>query len=117
MGTNYYVVRNGPTVQDPIHIGKCSAGWLFLFQSHHDTWYDPPVVWESWPKVKEWLKRNTVDSSNYVIIDEYDRVMGYDDFVEMVEERQEDEFCKSNPDNFTHCRNVDGYRFTDGYFS
>jgi hypothetical protein len=32
MGTNYYAVKNGPTIQELVHIGKSSAGWLFNFQ-------------------------------------------------------------------------------------
>ena len=32
MGTNYYVIPNRPSVEEPIHIGKSSMGWMFLFQ-------------------------------------------------------------------------------------
>ena len=31
MGTNYYAVKNKPTVSSPIHIGKSSMGWKFCF--------------------------------------------------------------------------------------
>lgn len=117
MGTNYYAVRNRPTTSDPIHIGKNSFGWLFCFQSHNETWDDPPVVWNSFNQVKDWLKKHTVDSNEFVIIDECDEVISFDDFVKMVEEKQKDEHCQSNPDNFKYSRNVDGYRFTDGDFS
>ena len=32
MGTNYYAVKKRPTINEPLHIGKSSAGWKFLFQ-------------------------------------------------------------------------------------
>lgn len=113
MGTNYYAVRNRPTTQEPIHIGKSSIGWPFNFQSHNETWEDPPVVWNSFNQVKDWLKKYTVDSTEFVIIDEYDEIISYDDFIDLVESKQKDEHCRSNPDNFSYCRNVDGYRFSD----
>lgn len=116
MGTNYYAVRNRPTVQEPIHIGKSSIGWLFNFQRHNDTWNDPPVVWNTWTQIKAWLKENTVDKTDYVIIDEYDEIISLDEFIELVEEKQKDKFCKANKDNFSYSDNVDGYRFSDEDF-
>ena len=115
MGTNYYVVKNGPSVKEPIHIGKSSAGWLFNFQMHNEKWEEPPVVWNSYNQVKEWLKKYTVDERKYIIMNEYDEIVSYDDFIELVESKQEDEWCRDNPDNFSYSRNVDGYRFSDEY--
>lgn len=117
MGTNYYLVKNGPTTREPVHIGKSSYGWLFAFQTQNEKWSDPPIVWNTFRQVKDTLKKLTVDSSDYVIMDEYDRTVPYDDFVEMVEQKQKDEYNLSNPDNFALSRNVDGYRFNDDYFS
>ncbi len=116
MGTNYYAVRNRPTVADPIHIGKSSAGWLFNFQSHNEKWDNPPVVWNTYSQVKAWLYKHTVEDKDFVILDEYDEEISYDDFIQMVDEKQRDEVNQSNPDNFTYTRNVDGYRFSDGDF-
>ena len=117
MGTNYYAVRNRPTTYNPIHIGKSSIGWMFLFQTQNETWNDPPVVWNTFNQLKDWLKKYTVDSKEYVIIDEYDKIVSFDDFVELVENKQNDEHCRGNPDNFSyHTKNVDGYRFTDEEF-
>ena len=60
---------------------------------------------------------NTVESSNYVIIDEYDEVIPYNDFIKLVDEKQKDPYCQNNPDNFvSHCQYVDGYRFDDDDF-
>ena len=116
MGTNYYAVRNRPTTESPIHIGKSSAGWLFCFHQINDTWNDPPVIWNTYNQVKEWLKKNTTDSDKYVILNEYDEIVSFDDFIEMVEKKQNDENCKGNDENFRYCKNVDGYRFDDRDF-
>lgn len=117
MGTNYYVVKNRPSVQPPTHIGKASYGWFFHFESQNDYWNEPPIVWNTYNQVKEWLKKYTVESTDYVIMDEYDNIVPYEDFVRKVDEKQEDEFNKENPDNFSNCKNVDGYRFSDEEFS
>lgn len=113
MGTNYYVVPNRPSVQTPIHIGKSSCGWKFLFQEVNDTWHEPPIVWNTFKQVSGWLKKYTVDSTNYVIMDEYDEIISYDDFIAMVAEKQEED----NPEDFRWNKNVDGYRFESEEFS
>lgn len=114
MGTNYYAVRNRPTVQNPYHIGKSSIGWMFNFYTQNERWDDPRVVWNTYNQVKNWLKKYTVDSDEFVIMNEYDEVVSYDDFIQMVEEKQQRDH--DNPDNFTYSRNVDGYRFSDREF-
>ena len=118
MGTNYYAVRNRPSLEEPHHIGKSSAGWLFNFQDQEVTWNDPPVEWHTWPQVKDWLKKYTVDSTVYVIMDEYDEIIPYDNFVALVEAKQKDPFDRDNPENFSYrgTRNIDGYRFTQEEF-
>jgi len=116
MGTNYYLVKNGPTTGSPIHIGKSSCGWLFGFQSQNERWHEPPVIWNTWPQVRDTLKKLTVDSTDFVIIDEYDTICTFGDFCDLVEWKQNDPHCRENPDNFSYSRNVDGYRFTDGDF-
>ena len=117
MGTNYYAVRNRPTTSDPIHIGKSSAGWLFCFQSQNDTWCEPPVVWNTYEQVKEWPYKYTVEKNDFVIINEYDEILTFDEFFDLVDSKQNDDHCKKNPENFRYSRNVNGYRFSDGYFS
>src|SRR5574344_433478 len=113
MSTNYYAVRNRPTTDNPIHIGKRACGWLFHFQAQNH----PPLVWNTYEQVKGWLKKYTVDSTEYVIIDEYDEIISYDDFIKLVDETQTDDFNINNPDNFRNCRDVNGYRFDDYEFS
>ena len=112
MGTNYYAVRNRPTTEEPIHIGKSSMGWKFNFQSQNKKWCEPPVVWNTYDQVYEWLYKNTVESDSYVIIDEYDEIISFDDFVALVEKKQ----SENNPDDFTYSKNVNGYRFCDEEF-
>ena len=116
MGTNYYVVPNRPSIREPVHIGKSSAGWLFAFQSQNDTWYDPPIVWNTYDQVKEWLYKHTVENRDFVIMNEYDDVVPYDIFIKIVEDKQSDPHCKDNPENFRYSRNVNGYRFDDSEF-
>lgn len=117
MGTNYYAVKSRPSVQVPIHIGKSSIGWLFNFQSQNEKYTEPPVVWNTYNQVKDWLKKYTVDSKEYVIMNEYDEIVSYEDFINLVDEKQKDPKNLSNKDNFTYARNVDGYRFYDGDFT
>lgn len=110
MGTNYYAVKNVPTTFEcewRIHIGKSSAGWLFLFQ---DCEY-----FHTYPQVVRWLDDN-VRSGNYVLMNEYDEVVSVDDFIELVQKNQNDLHCRNNPNNFEYCRNIDGYRFDDREF-
>lgn len=116
MGTNYYAVKNGPTIREPIHIGKSSMGWMFAFQTQNQKWTDPPAVWNTYPQLVDWLYKYTVDSEEYVIIDEYDEVIPFADFIDMVQAKQNDPYCRDNPDNFSYSRNVDGHRFSDEDF-
>lgn len=109
MGTNYYVVRTRPTIDRPIHIGKSSYGWKFLFQEQEDLWNDPPVSWHSWKDVIKWLTEFTMDNKDYVIIDEYDHTVDLSDFIDLVESKQGERASE-----YSKC--VDGYRFTEGDF-
>lgn len=118
MGTNYYAVRNRPTTREPIHIGKASMGWLFHFQIQEDSWGEPPIYWHTYKQVKDWLHEHVVEKKDFVILNEYDEILSYDDFFEIVEWHQKDEKCRSNPHNFDYdVYNIDGYRFSRGDFS
>lgn len=118
MGTNYYAVKRKPSISEPIHIGKSSVGWLFCFQYQNRNEYgEIPCVWRTYNQVKDWLKKYTTgEDSPYVIINEYDEIISYDDFIDLVDTKQKDERNKKNPDNFEHCDNVDGYRFVERDF-
>ena len=54
---------------------------------------------------------------DFVIMNEYDEIVYFDNFFELVDDKQEDIGNKNNPDNFRYARNVNGYRFTDDEFS
>ena len=117
MGTNYYAVRNKPSLEEPIHIGKSSYGWLFCFQEQKDNWRDIPVEWHTYEQVIDWLQKHTIDKKEYVILDEYNRKVTLKKFIDMVQTKQKDKHNLFNPDNFQYSKNVNGYRFTDTDFS
>lgn len=114
MGTNYYVVPNRPSVEEPIHIGKSSIGWKFNFQTQNMRYHDPPIIWNTYDQVREWLHKYTVESDSFVIMDEYDEIIQFDDLIDLIEVKQ---WTENNPDDFSYCRNVNGYRFSDRPFS
>lgn len=116
MGTNYYAVRNRASLEEPIHIGKSSYGWLFAFQRQNEKWHEPPVVWNTYKQVKDWLMEYCEKNSLYVIMDEYENELTVDGFFEIVDTKQKDPHCLENEDNFRYSDNVDGYRFNSGDF-
>lgn len=109
MGTNYYLVRNRPTVEEPIHIGKSSMGWRFHFQSQNLPYSHPPIVWNTYEQVMSKLQQLTVYDKSHVIMDEYDKIVPFEDLKELVDAKQNND----NPDNFSNCRNINEYRFSD----
>lgn len=110
MGMNYYVVSKTPSViKKPIHIGKSSYGWLFLF---HTTPY-----YHSYKELKEWLQENVVkENSGLTIINEDDELITYEQLIQLIDSKQVDPFNYENPDNFLYCDNVEGYRFSSDDF-
>ena len=110
MGTNYYLVKNKPSTDSGLHIGKSSLGWRFLFHKPPIWETDKPLnTFEQW---RDYLKETT-ESGNYVILNEYDEVVSLDDFLKMVANKQNE----NKPDMFEYCENVNGYRFSSGEFS
>ena len=106
MGTNYYAVKIKPTVamDKEIHIGKSSAGWKFLFHSCE--------YFRSFPEVENFLRKNIDEDKKYVLLDEYDEPITVNEFLKLVEGKQNIE----NPDNFKYAYNINGYRFMNGEF-
>lgn len=113
MGTNYYAVKNKPTVLSPIHIGKSSVGWKFCF--HRVCSFENYITEEPLNTFSQWKKflEEQTKSGDIVIMNEYDKVVSLDEFLTLVERKQ----SENNPDDFTYADNIDGYRFTDGEFS
>ena len=90
------------------HIGKSSMGWLFLFKYQKE--------WKNYEELKSYLLEN-LEKNEEIIIDEYGEEISVEDFINLVENKQNDKECQNNPDNFKYNDNVDGYRFSDGIFS
>ena len=110
MGTNYYAVKKKPTIVEPLHIGKSSCGWKFLFHEVNKyNSFDDDLEIHTFEQWKEFLETN----DEIVILDEYDREVPVKEFLELIEEKQKE----NNVKNFVDCKNVNGYRFTDGDFS
>lgn len=105
MGINYYAVKKKPCLYNRvIHIGKASAGWLFLFRDNEE--------FHTFLQFKKWL-----NNGEYVLFDEYGREVDKDELLDSIKKGQNDEKIKNNPDNFNeYCKNIDGYRFTDRDF-
>lgn len=114
MGINYYAVKNRPTICGPIHIGKESAGWMFLFREYDEFWIEPPIVWHSFDDVKKWLDTYVGEKKTYIIMNEYDEQVSLQDFYEMVDMKQKRD--SDNSDNFMYVKNINGYRFSEQDF-
>lgn len=102
-----------PTVADPIHIGKSSLGWKFLFHSvdgYFNYISDEPL--DSYNRWIRFLKEYT-ENDTIVIMNEYDEEVTLKEFIELVQRKQ----LENNDDNFGYCDNVEGYRFMRGEFS
>ncbi|MEI3507799.1 MAG: hypothetical protein V8R01_01490 [Bacilli bacterium] len=110
MGTNYYAVRRKPTLYNrEIHLGKSSAGWLFLFHDNEE--------FHTYPQFKRWLENN-VDTGEYVLFNEYNEELTKEELLSIIDIKQADPHNINNPDNFRYgTKNIDGYRFNDGDFS
>ena len=111
MGMNYYAVKKKPTISGPIHIGKSSTGWRFLFHEINGIDDDWNLQIHTFPQWKDWLEKHI--NKDYVLLNEEDEIVKLDYFLNLVESKQK----MDNPDNFTNAKNIDGYRFTDGDFS
>lgn len=103
MGTNYYAEKKKPRivkVYDKIHLGKSSYGWRFLFQEQDE--------FHNFEQFKDFILNN----KEYIIKDEYDRIIKPEELLNLIEEKQKN----NNPDNFKYNKNIDGYRFEQGDF-
>lgn len=112
MGTNFYAIKRKPSLYNtPLHIGKSSSGWMFLFHGYQDYhfnnkfYYDEAININS---IEDWVKY--LNNDDIVILNEYDEEYPLEEFLFLVNAKQERE--KDNPDNFSNCANVGGYRFS-----
>ena len=85
-----------------IHVGKLSYGWKPLMQANKH--------FNSIPTLKQWYEENR---NVYNFIDEDDRVMLFEDFLQMISKRNKDDKSKKHE----HCTSSDGYDWTYTDFS
>lgn len=87
MGTNYYVAANHcdkcERYDREYHIGKSSVGWSFAFRGYRA---EGLVSWAAW---RQFLKDQR-------IVDEYNRVIEYDEFVDMIETLKAPDYVNPN---------------------
>ncbi|MBQ0014670.1 MAG: hypothetical protein KBS82_05030 [Oscillospiraceae bacterium] len=114
MGTNYYLVKDSATVRPPLHIGKASFGWKFIFRLYEDLELEgyEEEYFNSITNIEEWksfLEYKT--NGNYQIMTEHDKQVSFDDFWNMVEEKQKE---KCDDEYIIH---LCGYDFRNAEFS
>jgi hypothetical protein len=115
MGTNYYVTFEPCFAcgeqPDDVHIGKCSAGWRFLFRLH-------PNLYQNIDDLRLWLMGKRIK-------DEYGNNHTEEAFWGMVEERQrrirrkDEPRCDAFPPGSLYDGEIEiaGYRFQEREFS
>lgn len=112
MSTNYYVMKNKVSLyQRAIHIGKSSLGHKFLFRGYsgEEEGFDNDYLNIS--SIDDW--KDYIKNNELLIFNEYDELISYDDFFDMVERFQ----LEGNEDDFKYNGNVNGYRFDFREFS
>ncbi len=121
MSTNYFAILNHCECcnrSNKLHIGKSSWGWAFMFRGYSgklgfiedsdDKDLEVPEDFnlKSWNQWKEYLKDKP-------IIDEYNDIIDYSDFVNMVEGVKSPDFVRDdghkNKDHITEILNDNRY--------
>ena len=109
MGVNFYALDDKcrccnqrlpeASQMTSIHLGKSSMGWKFTLQLNGKKYY------KNWLEMKGWLVGRK-------ILDEYQKIISLEEFVEWVESRQD----TKNPVDIGYIV-IDGYNFLDHEFS
>jgi len=107
MGTNYYIRENVcehcGRAADEVHLGKSSFGWRFTLQANGLRFY------KNWDEMKKWLHGKR-------IYDEYDEPIFVQDFIELVESKQ-DTIDPQSDTGYEFMQEINGYKFYDCEFS
>jgi len=116
MSTNYYLKYNICECCnrfDKIHIGKSSAGWQFVFRGHGEDFMPVLQTYDQWMDFIE----NQLYEETAKIVNEYGKEIEYQEFINMVKEKQENP--KNKVHNFTAYNYIDvrGYNFCSTQFS
>ena len=108
MGTNYYTktkkCKECGHKPEGIHLGKSSSGWQFSFQ------YNGGQYYKNIEEMKLWLQDKEIE-------DEYGRNISQEEFWEMIKDKQKEKLnhAKEYPSSSNFI--IDGYSFSDCYFS
>lgn len=98
MGTNYSVEIGA---LDPVHLGKKSAGWSFLFRGQKQ--------WEQGHAFSNWIMLATMGP----ITDEYGRTVELIDLLEIIIRARD---ARKHEDSGVHVYTNCGFEFTDSEF-
>ena len=101
MGTNYYYCPCCGQSKQRIHIGKSSCGWRFNFDGADLKTMDID-------KIKEKLKYGNIEN-------EYGDEVSFDEFWEMVENKQKENEARSQNDKYIAI--IDSYEISNTTFS
>lgn len=98
MGTNFYLYFYSDKPEDmvPLHLGKQSCGWRFLFHKSKHI--------KNFQDFKDLIQKGC-------IMDEYEQIWSSDDLLKLIKSRQYD---KQSPDS--QVEHIDGCDFLDGDF-
>lgn len=107
MGTNYHLYAGicecCGKADAVYHIGKSSAGWIFLFQAYEFEEGAQPEI----KTIEDW--KVLLFNEHYKIYDEYDREWGVNDFWDLVQNKQKDETNRSH----VACYKIEGEEWKD----
>ena len=73
--------------------------------------------YNNYNQVKSWLTKYVDELNLFIIKDEEGREVSVKELFDLIDAKQKDSKNLENPDNFSYCMNVDGYRFSSGDFS
>ena len=125
MGTNYYLRFSDKVFENSnnfflrkkddikrkmeLHIGKCSAGWRFLF---HQEEIENNVI-DTYGKWKD-----LINQEEYEVWDEYDILVNKEELFDMIDKKQVDTLSEGHSTSYYgHFISKDGYDFCRGEFS
>lgn len=112
MSTNYYAMKNKVSLYPTaIHIGKSSLGHKFLFRGYSGEEEGLNNEKLNIASIEDWKKY--LDNNELVILDQYDDLISYKEFFDMIERMQ----LNDAEDDFKYNGNIDGYRFNFREFS
>lgn len=109
MGMNFYLVKNRPSIDNGLYIGKSSFGWRFIF--YKTSTQDCNKLLNTFEKWRDYLKETT-ETGTHVIMNEYDEIVSYDQLMKLIASKQEED----NPDMLKYYENVNGYLFFNKEF-